>query len=665
MAITAQELNVILSARDRQFAKAMKANAKRVERFAKSSEKSLNKTTRSFNKLTTVAKRMLPALAAVGAAFNLKAMIDTTAQLGDLAAMAGESVERFQELAFAAKAYGVEQDKIADILKDVNDKFGDFVETDGGPLKDFFENIAPKVGLTADAFADLSSSEKLGSYISALEQANVSQAEMTFYLEAIASDATLLQRIYANNGAELGRLTTRLREAGGVIDAEVVQKAKEARETLELLSTSINNKAVIGLANLVVALQEVGSKFSQAEADATAFLNRLGNFGRDTPIKPEEFDIFVNNKSAKKEIESLKKALSSYETQLKKIQDDFFAGDFPEGRDFFADEKFLQRKVDATRTMLENLQAELLAAQKEFAEKTNQVFDETAATAANAVNVINDVEDGGFSGLTITAKELVAEMQTMAELNGKSAADQERALIAKQKEKMLEEALNKLRKEGVDLMSAEGQDAASSIRKSLDLWEKYEIAANRVINPIKNIKKELTDLERVSNTLADGFEDVFMSALEGGESMKDAMRSMARTVIKELYRVLVVQQMVNAAMGAFGFSRSPTTGDFVKTPTGNAQGGMVQAGVPTTVGEHGREIFVPQSAGRILSVPQAKAAVGGGGSVVVNQTFAFQANGDESVKKIIASQAPRIADMTKNQILDARRRGGQMQSVFS
>ena len=92
---------------------------------------------------------------------------------------------------------------------------------------------------------------------------------------------------------------------------------------------------------------------------------------------------------------------------------------------------------------------------------------------------------------------------------------------------------------------------------------------------------------------------------------------------------------------------------------------MVQAGVPTTVGEHGREIFVPQSAGRILSVPQAKAAVGGGGSVVVNQTFAFQANGDESVKKIIASQAPRIADMTKNQILDARRRGGQMQSVFS
>ena len=63
-------------------------------------------------------------------------------------------------------------------------------------------------------------------------------------------------------------------------------------------------------------------------------------------------------------------------------------------------------------------------------------------------------------------------------------------VIAKQKEKMLEEALNKLRKEGVDLMSAEGQDAASSIRKSLDLWEKYEIAANKVINPIKNIKKE-------------------------------------------------------------------------------------------------------------------------------------------------------------------------------
>lgn len=57
-------------------------------------------------------------------------------------------------------------------------------------------------------------------------------------------------------------------------------------------------------------------------------------------------------------------------------------------------------------------------------------------------------------------------------------------------------------------------------------------------------------------------------------------------------------------------------------------------------------------------------AVEGGGSVVINQTFQFSANGDESVKRIIAEEAPRIANLTQRQILDQRRRGGVMKATF-
>ena len=52
------------------------------------------------------------------------------------------------------------------------------------------------------------------------------------------------------------------------------------------------------------------------------------------------------------------------------------------------------------------------------------------------------------------------------------------------------------------------------------------------------------------------------------------------------------------------------------------------------------------------------------GDVIIHQNFNFTANGDESVKKIIAQQAPAIANMTKKQILDDRRRGGQMKQAF-
>ena len=47
-------------------------------------------------------------------------------------------------------------------------------------MDDFFENIAPKVGLTADAFEDLSSEQKLGVYANALEVADVSSQERYF-----------------------------------------------------------------------------------------------------------------------------------------------------------------------------------------------------------------------------------------------------------------------------------------------------------------------------------------------------------------------------------------------------------------------------------------------------------------------------------------------------
>ena len=47
-----------------------------------------------------------------------------------------------------------------------------------------------------------------------------------------------------------------------------------------------------------------------------------------------------------------------------------------------------------------------------------------------------------------------------------------------------------------------------------------------------------------------------MSLADGTTTVKDAFRSMARNIISELYRVMVVQQAVRAIMGAFGYSQS-------------------------------------------------------------------------------------------------------------
>ena len=59
---------------------------------------------------------------------------------------------------------------------------------------------------------------------------------------------------------------------------------------------------------------------------------------------------------------------------------------------------------------------------------------------------------------------------------------------------------------------------------------------------------------------------------------------------------------------------------------------------------------------------------GGGGDagdiITINQSFNFQANGDDSVKKLIAQAAPQIASLAKASIIESRRRGGSTKAAF-
>ena len=175
--------------------------------------------------------------------------------------------------------------------------------------------------------------------------------------------------------------------------------------------------------------------------------------------------------------------------------------------------------------------------------------------------------------------------------------------------------------------------------------DKYRIAAG-----------ELVDYTNVANIFANSLENSMMQLVQGTLSVEDAFKNMALAVIKELYRVLVVQQIVNAAMGAFGFSPA-AGGGFVPTGDAGAFGGPVSPSQGIVVGERGPEVFFPPSKGNL--VPNSDI-----GGVQVHQSFNFAANGDESVKRIIAQQAPKIAKMTQQSIMESRRRGGQMKAVF-
>jgi hypothetical protein len=183
------------------------------------------------------------AVSIAGLAEFLRGTAEAGAQIERLATLAGTSGVGFQKLAAGAKSVGIENDKLADILKDVQDKVGDFAQTGGGGMADFFEKVAPRVGVTADQFRRLSGPEALQLYVSSLEKANVSQSDMIFYLEAVASDSSLLLPLLRNNGAEFGRLGDAAERAGAVMSDSLVKSSAELQRNISELQTILKGFA--------------------------------------------------------------------------------------------------------------------------------------------------------------------------------------------------------------------------------------------------------------------------------------------------------------------------------------------------------------------------------------------------------------------------------------
>ncbi|MFV3387821.1 hypothetical protein ACNFCJ_20785 [Pseudomonas sp. NY15364] len=202
-------------------------------------KKAFDEVDGSLTKLSGMAVKAGAALAgalSIGVLANwVKESALATAQMARMAELSGSTAEEFQRWAYASRTVGIEQDKLGDIFKDVQDKIGDFLQTGGGPMADFFENIAPKVGVTAEQFRNLSGPQALQLYVSSLQQANLSQSEMTFYMEAIANDATLLLPLLANNSAAFSDLAREAEDLGLVLSNDAAAGALEFERGLNTL----------------------------------------------------------------------------------------------------------------------------------------------------------------------------------------------------------------------------------------------------------------------------------------------------------------------------------------------------------------------------------------------------------------------------------------------
>lgn len=251
-------------------------------------ERSSTKWRKEVEKNAKVVGLAIGAAAAAGAtalAGMTVSAINSAAEVAKLAAVSNASTADFQKMAAGAKFVGVEQDKLADILKDVNDKVGDFLLNGGGELQDFFKTIAPKVGVTAEQFRNLSGPQALQLFASSLEKAGLSQAEMTQQMESLANDATLLP-LLRNNAEGFRKFGEAAETAGSIMDEKTIRAATELKAASWLMESAISGvgteiqKALLpmlsGFAGKLTEVTENGVLAKKIADDLAASVKVLG-----------------------------------------------------------------------------------------------------------------------------------------------------------------------------------------------------------------------------------------------------------------------------------------------------------------------------------------------------------------------------------------------------
>jgi hypothetical protein len=365
----------------------------------------------------------------------------------------------------------------------------------------------------------------------------------------------------------------------------------------------------------------------------------------------------------------------------------------------------MQRAADATMSFLNNLrsagssipglEAEIAAleagrtrgqATAAGAAATARSSDEYQASTGSPVIIAGLNAEIAAAGRDIERvailQERLAELTKTESSSGSTPAeDAAKALASLQAQFALQEAIRGQTEEHILVRRALG-DSYSQIGAAqiASLEEQARLIA--VVTAADEQRVRIN--ETVANSVGEGL----TAMIEGTLSVTDAFKQMARSIIKELYDIFVVQQIVNGISGALGGGGKGKGkgGNFLSSILGSADGNVFSGGSqiqayanggvvdgPTyfpmsgsktgLMGEAGPEAIMPLKRG---SNGKLGVEASGGGSQAINitQNFSFSANGDESVKRIIAEAAPQIANITQKQIMDQRRRGGAMKSTF-
>lgn len=194
------------------------------------------------------------AMAATGIAAAGAALVAFTvesakadAQLSIMANTANTSLKGFQVLSYGAAQLGVEQDALAGILGDVQEKLGEFSATGGGGAADFFEALQNNTKMTDEEIRNLGKTlqgkdgaEAIQLVKDKMDALGATSQEQRFVFESLAGDLGNLMPLFADGGDILNKYGEEL-EAAGVIKTEAaIEQSRRLTAQTQAVTTQFD-----------------------------------------------------------------------------------------------------------------------------------------------------------------------------------------------------------------------------------------------------------------------------------------------------------------------------------------------------------------------------------------------------------------------------------------
>ena len=259
----------------------VKKTQNQVDNFSKSISEH-EAEVRSVAKSYDIAALAVKGLSAVAAGVSIGSLtayasnyISKASEIQKFADLVGSSTQQFQYYAAGAEAAGIGIDKFSDLGKDALDKLGDAMAGQG-EMMDFFDQIAPKIGVTIEQFKGLSGPEVIQKYYNGLEKANLSHAEVVKFMEQIADEGSLLIPMLKNGGVGFTEWGDAAQRAGAILSDSMIKDLKEAKENIALVNLEWQGFQANIVNNVVPTLELLKENSDSVQAGAIALAAYVG-----------------------------------------------------------------------------------------------------------------------------------------------------------------------------------------------------------------------------------------------------------------------------------------------------------------------------------------------------------------------------------------------------